>query len=229
MEEIEKDSGRDMTPRLIGETWRKYPTDTSKYKSTYGLYECPYCRKEFEAMVFSIKSGGTKGCGCQRGKGFKHGLESHRFYPTWNALVQRCTNPKNKKYKNYGGRGITVCEEWLDIKNFIAWCDLTHPNISGVSLDRIDNDKGYSPENCRWADKTTQCINQRMKKNNKSGYVGVHCRKGKSKCSASIGVNNKLIHLGSFSTIEEAVQARDNYIVENKLPHKLSTEYKKES
>ena len=176
-------------------------------------------------MVFSIKSGGTKGCGCQRGKGFKHGLESHRFYPTWNALVQRCTNPKNKKYKNYGGRGITVCEEWLDVRNFIAWCKMTHPNIEDVSLDRIDNDKGYSPENCTWSDKTTQAINQRMQKNNTSGYVGIYWHKRGKKWRASISVNNKLIHLGLFPTVQEAVLARDNYIIENNLLHKLSTEY----
>ena len=225
---MEEELDKDKKPKLIGETWRKYPTDTSKYKSTYGLYECPYCRKEFEAMVFSIKSGGTKGCGCQRGKGFKHGLESHRFYPTWNALVQRCTNPKNKKYMDYGGRGISVCEEWLDVRNFIAWCELTYPNINNYSIDRIDNYGGYSPENCRWVDKYTQVINQRIKKNNTSGFVGVSYHNGKARWAASVGVNYKTLHIGYYSTIEEAVQARDNYIIENKLPHKLSTDYQKD-
>lgn len=225
---MEEELEKDMKPKLIGETWRKYPTETSKYKSTYGLYECPYCRKEFEAMVFSIKSGGTKGCGCQRGKGFKHGLESHRFYSTWNALVQRCTNPKNKKYMDYGGRGISVCEEWLDVRNFIAWCELTYPNINNYSIDRIDNYGGYSPENCRWVDKTTQCINQRIKKNNTSGFVGVSYHNGKARWAASVGVNYKTLYIGTFLTKEEAVQARDNYIIENKLPHKLSADYQKD-
>ena len=225
---MEQELEKDMKPKLIGETWRKYPTDTSKHKSTYGLYECPYCRKEFEAMVFSIKSGGTKGCGCQRGKGFKHGLESHRFYPTWNALVQRCTNPKNKKYMDYGGRGISVCEEWLDVRNFIAWCELTYPNINNYSIDRIDNYGRYSPENCRWVDKSTQVINQRIKKNNTSGFVGVSYHNGKARWAASVGVKYKTLQIGYYSTKEEAVQARDNYIIENNLPHKLSTEYIRE-
>ena len=225
---MEEELDKDKKPKLIGETWRKYPTDTSKYKSTYGLYECPYCRKEFEAMVFSIKSGGTKGCGCQRGKGFKHGLESHRFYPTWNALVQRCTNPKNKKYMDYGGRGISVCEEWLDVRNFIAWCELTYPNINNYSIDRIDNYGGYSPENCRWVDKYTQVINQRIKKNNTSGFVGVSYHNGKARWVAQIMINKIVIHLGYFNSVQEAVEARDIYIIENSLPHKLSTEYKKE-
>ena len=72
----------------------------------------------------------------------------------------------------------------MDVANFVAWAESTHPNMEGYTLDRINNDKGYSPENCRWADTTTQAINQRMKKNNKSGYVGViwHIRDKKVGC-----------------------------------------------
>ena len=137
-------------------------------------------------------------------------------------MVGRCNNPKNSSYKNYGGRGITVCEEWLDVRNFIAWCEMTHPNIEDISLDRIDNDKGYSPENCRWADKTTQAINQRRMKNNTSGYVGIYWNKASKKWDAKIGVNSKLVHIGTFPLIENAIEARNNYIIENELPHKLS-------
>ena len=221
MEEIEKD----MTPKLIGETYMKYPTNNSTKKSRYGIYECPYCGKHWECISISITSKSTKGCGCQRGKGFKHGLESNKFYTIWNAMTHRCNNPNNHKFYTYGGRGIKVCKEWMDVATFIAWCEATHPNIEGVSLDRIDNDKGYSPENCRWADKTTQAINQGMKKNNKSGYVGVSYHKGKDRWGASVGVNYKTVYVGTFKTKEEAVQARDNYIIDNGLPHKLSTDY----
>ena len=221
-EELEKDSGRDMTPRLIGETWRKYPTDISKQKATYGLFECQYCKKEFETLLSNVKMGHTRSCGCLKGK---HGLNLNRFYGTWSKMVHRCTNPKNKKYKDYGGRGIAICEEWLNIKNFVAWAEATYPNLEGYTLDRINNDKGYSPENCRWADTTTQAINQRMQKNNKSGYVGIYYHKSKDKWEASITIYNTNKYLGSHKTKEEAVQARDNYIIENKLPHKLSTDY----
>ena len=229
-EELEKDSGRDMTPRLIGETYMKYPNEKSSRKYRYGLYKCQYCNKEFETTVYSIKSG-TKSCGCQKVNtlGIKHGLYNNRFYATWNNIFKRCNNPKNKYYKNYGGRGIKVCEEWLDVTNFVAWCDLTHPNIEGLSLDRIDNDKGYSPENCRWADRTTQNTNQRMKSNNTSGYVGVGLDKRYSVWMSYLFLDKKRHNIGYFKTIEEAVQARDNYIIENKLPHKLSTDYKREA
>ena len=224
---MEKEFEKDMTPRLIGETWRKYPTDISQQRYKYGLYECQYCGKEFEAITAHIKSGNTRSCGCQR-KGINktHGLESNRFYQTWYNMVKRCTKPKAWDYKHYGGRGISVCEEWLDIKNFIAWCDLTHPNIEGMTLDRIDNDKGYSPENCTWSDKTTQCINQRVRKDNKSGVVGVRYYGRDGVWTAYISINNARKHIGQFDSIEEAVLARDNYIIENNLPHKLSTEYK---
>ena len=217
---------RDMTPRLIGETWRKYPTEKSKQKATYGLFECQYCKKEFEAQTTRIKSGNTKSCGCLRGDA--HGLTSHKFYNTWKHMVDRCTNPNHKAYKDYGARGITVCEEWVDVRNFITWAEETYPHIEGISLDRIDNDGGYSPENCTWSDKTTQCINQRTRKDNKSGYVGVGFNKSKGKWEAYISVNNARKHIGQFDSKEEAVQARDNYIIENNLPHKLSTDYKRE-
>ena len=217
---------KDMTPKLIGETWRKYPTEKSTQLATYGLFECQYCGKEWECVVQSIKTGNTISCGCQR-KGINktHGLRSNKFYQTWYGMLQRCTDPKNKGYKDYGARGITVCEEWLNVSNFVAWCEETYPNLEGYTLDRIDNDLGYNPENCRWADKTTQNINQRIQKNNTSGYVGVSWDKSKDKWVAKIKVNKIVIYIGSFLTKEEAVQARDNYIIENKLPHKLSTEY----
>ncbi len=91
-----------MTPKLIGETYMKYPTENSSKKSRYGLYECAYCRKEFEAMTAHIKSGNTKGCGCQNG-GRIHGLTNNQFYVTWNNMMSRCTNLKHKSYPNYGG------------------------------------------------------------------------------------------------------------------------------
>ena len=225
---MEEELERDMTPKLIGETYLKKATPSSSQRYRFGIYECQYCNKEFEATLGNIRNKSTKSCGCQRGKGFKHGLESNRFYSTWSGLVARCTNPNNHKFYMYGARGITVCEEWLDIKNFVAWAELTHPNIAGVSLDRIDNDGAYSPENCRWANASIQGINQRMRKSNTSGFVGVYWHKGKGTWDAKVAINNRSNHLGSFKIKEEAVQARDNYIIENNLPHKLSTDYKRE-
>ena len=222
----EEEVMKDMTPKLVGEPWLKYPTERSKCRHSYGVFECQYCGKHFAVALYLVKNKNNKSCGCLR---TKHGLESNKFYNTWYMMVARCNNPENKNYKNYGARGITVCEEWLDVANFVAWAESTHPNIEGVTLDRIDNDKGYSPENCRWADKITQNINQRVKNTNKSGFVGISWNKKTLTWRASITLARVRVSIGSFKTLEEAVLARDNYIIENKLPHKLSTGYAKDT
>ena len=217
MEKLEKD----MKPRFIEDLGMLYPTENSTRKYRYGLYECQYCGNAWEVITTKVNMGHTRSCGCQR-RWFKHGLESNKFYQTWYAMVKRCNNLKSKDYKDYGARGITVCEEWLDVANFVAWAEKTHPNIEGMSLDRIDNDKGYSPENCRWVDRTTQALNRRKMRTNTSGFVGVYWDISKNKWTAKVGSNNKLINIGAFKTKEEAAQARDNYIIENGFAHKLS-------
>ena len=223
---MEEDLEKDMTPKLIGETYLKKATPNSPQRYRFGIHECQYCGREFEVRVYSVKIGNARSCGCQKNKQkITHGRSNSRFYKTWNDMIRRCTNPNNKDYKDYGGRGITVCEEWLDVIDFVAWCEATHPNIEGYSLDRIDNDNGYSPENCRWANRLVQNINQRMKSTNTSGYNGIIWNKKNSNWGAVIGIATKKVYIGSFLTKEEAALARDNYIIENKLPHKLSTEY----
>ena len=138
-----------MTPKLIGETWRKYPTETSKQKVTYGLFECQYCKKEFEAQVSSIKNGHTKSCGCLSGE--KHGLTSHKFYRTWNGMLQRCYDPKLKqRRKTY--EGCFVDTVFLDYEYFKEWCHNQKGfGNKGWNLDKdiLSNEvKVYSPDTC---------------------------------------------------------------------------------
>ena len=116
----------------------------------------------------------------------------------------------------------------MDVANFVAWAESTHPNIEGMSLDRIDVDGNYEPANCRWADASTQALNKRIAKSNTSGFVGVDFRPYENKYVARISILGDRVYIGYYETIEEAVQARDNYIIENNLPHKLSTDYRKE-
>ncbi len=131
---------KDMTPRLIGETYMKYPTEISQRRYRYGLYECQYCNIEFEARTKDIKSGNAKSCGCQKG-GITHGLSHNQFYETWKNMMGRCYNLKNKHYQSYGGRGISVCIDWQDLANFVSWAESTY--IEGMTMDRINNDGNY--------------------------------------------------------------------------------------
>lgn len=89
---------------------------------------------------------------------YKHGMTDTPTYRSWAAMLTRCTNDKLPQYKDYGGRGVTVCERWFDFCHFYADMGV---RPDGKSLDRIDNDKGYSPDNCRWATRTEQNKNSR--------------------------------------------------------------------
>jgi hypothetical protein len=130
----------------------------------------------------------------------------------------RTLNPKNKDYIDYGGRGITLCDEWLDVQNFYDWAMSNgYEEDKGLSIDRIDNDGNYCPENCRWTTPTIQSRNQRIYKNNTSGYRGVSYRKDIKKYQVEIKVNKKRVKLGSFPTPVEGAIAYNNYITENNL------------
>ncbi len=226
---MKEELARDMTPRLIGETYMKYATETSHQRNRFGIYECPYCGREWEVETTRVTGGYTKSCGCLIGKSNKkHGLSLSRFYSIWHNMLDRCYNKNSKQFNDYGGRGIVVCEDWLDIKNFVDWVENKSNWEEGLTLDRIDNDKGYSPDNCTFSTKTIQSINQRKRSTNTSGYVGVSWDAKVSKWRARVTIFKRGKYIGYYLSKEEAVQARDNYIIENNLPHKLSTEYVKE-
>ena len=211
--------------QLIQDLGSLYPTLNSKHKARYGLYKC-FCGNEFKTQIQSIKRGATSSCGCYRKnkiheRSRTHGLRKHRIYFVWNDMIQRCTNPKCKSYKNYGKRGITICDEWLNIENFIN--DMYPCFEEGLTLDRINNDLGYSKGNCRWTTQTVQVRNTRkLNCKNTSGYRGVHFSTKNNNWISKISINHKAKHLGVFNSAINAAKAYDKYVIDNNLEHTIN-------
>lgn len=154
---------RDLTGQVFGDL-----TVVSLHKRdgrrSFWLCNCK-CGKTTIVCLDSIRNG-TKSCGCyRRNSHFKHGYaragaeNRASTYSIWSSMKARCLNEKSPVYKNYGGRGITVCNRWLKFENFLS--DMgQRPEY--LQIERVDNEKGYCPENCVWADKKTQARNTRF-------------------------------------------------------------------
>lgn len=133
------------------------------------------CGKELLVKATYLTQGHTKSCGCLSRENCsligtngearrKHGLCGTRLYNIWRNMKNRCYKPTSNSYKNYGARGITVCQEWLQsFQNFAEWAEKTGYSDE-LTLDRIDGNKGYSPNNCRWATWEEQNRNRRPRK-----------------------------------------------------------------
>lgn len=124
-----------------------------------------------------LVTGRTKSCGCIRNERLiemannhkTHGMSKTKIYKTWVSMIERCTNKNHGSYKDYGGRGITICKEW---ENFEIFYSDMSDCPDGLSLDRKDNNKGYSKNNCHWATSEEQCQNKR---NTKMNPIAVRC------------------------------------------------------
>lgn len=132
-----------------------------KTKNHQSLWLCRCdCGNEVVVAGGNLRSGASKSCGCNR---TKHGLTGSKIDMAYKHMKDRCLNSSCQSYKHYGGRGIAICDEWLGdngFKNFVDW-SYSHGFDEGLSIDRIDNDKGYSPDNCRWTTSKVQSRNTR--------------------------------------------------------------------
>lgn len=135
-----------------------------------------------------------------------HGWKGTPTYNAWQNMKRRCDDRNRPNFNDYGGRGITVCERWLH--SFSNFLDDMGEKPENLTLDRIDNDKGYFPENCRWATVSQQNFNQRVRKDNTQGVKGVSFSKREGKFKAYINRKGVQIFLGTFENIELAKRAR---------------------
>ncbi|MDV3051840.1 hypothetical protein NLV77_000775 [Staphylococcus ureilyticus] len=173
----------------------------------------------------SLKNGRIKSCGCLNSEvqsefmkkyNNKHGKSNTPEYKVWKGMKERCSNVNSKSYKNYGGRGIKVCERWKNsFDNFIS--DMGERPTKKHQIDRIDNDKNYSPENCKWVTRSENTLNKRHGIG-KSGFRNI-ILDGKS-YYAMVKRQGK-IRTSHYTNLETALSRRDLYINEyNKNPQK---------
>ena len=161
------------------------------------------CGTERNVVGGDLRSGKSICCGCVK----KHGYTYTPTYTSWNSMIQRCTNPNNLNYHNYGGRGIKVCDTWRDFRSFLA--DMGE-KPEGTSLDRIDNDMGYCKENCRWATRKQQANNRRTNNNVTFGGKTLNLKEWSELC----GVTSTTIYYRIFKygwPLDQALTTTEGY------------------
>ena len=158
----------DLTGQKFGRLTVLYRTNDHYYPN--GRHDVQYvckcdCGNQLIVLGTHLRSGHTLSCGCLRVDTSKktmttHGLTDTRLHTIWKNMRRRCFDHKNKNYKDYGGRGITICEDWMEFINFYNWA-IGNGYDDSLSLDRIDVNKGYCADNCRWVTQKEQCNNTR--------------------------------------------------------------------
>ena len=174
------------------------------HKSGGWLCRCD-CGAECTVTGNHLRQGRVQSCGCLNTEKLRapktHGKSKTRTWTIWNLMRQRCTNPRNESFKNYGGRGITICQRWDEFANFLA--DMGEAP-TGLTIDRCENDGNYEPGNCRWVTRGEQALNTRRNRiislNGRSQPLVVWCRE--------LGLPYWTVHarLRRGATAQEALQ-----------------------
>ena len=200
---------KDLSNQRFGRLVAIKPCGKNKYRNVLWLCRCD-CGKEHIVPSGKLLQGKSKSCGCYAHDLHVAQLEKHgittggkpRTFVIWNGMKARCLNPKAVSYKNYGGRGLKICDDWLTFANFHNWA-VNNGYQDGLELDRINNDMDYCPENCRWVSKAFNLGHQR-----KTRFIEV--------CSVKLNVTTwckevglsrtkayKLLHIGEEAFREE--------------------------
>lgn len=157
---------------IVGQKFGRYLVTGKSDKRTKAMKQMVWCLcdcgTEREVVVGNLRSGLTTSCGCWKAEKTgdrrrKHGLSKTTMYYRYKHMIQRCYLPDNPEYKNYGARGIKVCNRWLEsVENYVE--DMGFPPFKEAQVDRIDNNAGYSKENCKWSTPQENSLNKRNSK-----------------------------------------------------------------
>lgn len=208
----------DITGQRFGRWTALYPSSRDRYGTVRWMCRCD-CGTVREVHGPNLRNGKSKSCGCFARKISKdihtvHGMYGTHFYLKWASMISRCKNPNHSAYRDYGGRGIQVCDRWLYFENFkddLYESYLEHVGKYGekeTTLDRIDVNGNYEPGNVRWATLSEQARNKRRIIVDDSSYEGVNFSNKSGKWEVTIGINGKRYYLGSYESHRKAMYIR---------------------
>ncbi len=201
----------DLTGKKFGRLTVVERIENDKYKNVRFKCICD-CGKYKNVNRNALATGRTSSCGCYNKEASSkraktHGNSKSPVYTAIINIIGRCENPKNPEYKNYGGRGITVCDRWRTNPGLFVE-DMGERPSPNHSIDRIDVNGNYEPSNCRWATLSEQGHNKRVSERSSTGITGVSYDKKLKKYRSYINVEGKRRYSKRFDTINEAMQAR---------------------
>ncbi|BAQ14673.1 hypothetical protein CBB2_2563 [Clostridium botulinum] len=224
-------------PKLIDLTGKKFgkliviERDYSS-KRTKWICKCK-CGKIKSIQAGHLMSGSTTSCGCYQKEKAREANKVHGFTKTslhnrWKSIKQRCLNPNSQRYKDYGARGITICEEWLDFEKFHEWA-IKNGYEENLTLDREDNDRGYCPDNCRWVDYKTNERNRRITVKIEDMTLGEIAEKNGFEYKTIVSRYFELLNSKQEITIDKLVRRyklrKDAVIIEGLTLKEISSKY----